>query len=51
MNMGLQLYKGIVYHSAMHGIYLIFAISGYLKWHKLYQMQPGLQNSALQMAS
>ncbi len=32
----LQWYKGIPFHSAIHWVYLIMAIMGYYRWHKLY---------------
>lgn len=35
----LQLYKGIPFHSAIHWMYLIMAVMGYYKWHKIYQNQ------------
>ena len=31
----LQLYKGIPFHSAIHWMYLIMAIMGYYRWHKI----------------
>lgn len=34
-----QLYKGIPFHSAIHWLYLIMAVMGYYRWHKLYQQQ------------
>jgi len=31
----MQLYKGIPFHSAIHWMYLLFAVMGYLRWHKI----------------
>ncbi len=36
----MQLYKGIPFHSAIHWMYLIFAVMGYLRWHKIVKSQP-----------
>lgn len=39
---GLHYYKGIPFHSAVHCVYLIFAVLGFYRWYKVYQQQ---QNS------
>lgn len=36
MLIGLQCYKGIPFHAAIHGLYLFLAVLGYYRWHKLY---------------
>ncbi|MGD9591482.1 MAG: nicotinamide riboside transporter PnuC [Candidatus Berkiella sp.] len=35
MMAAMQLYKGIPFHSAVHWMYLLFAVIGYLRWHKI----------------
>lgn len=32
----LQLYKGLVFHSAIYWLYLILAVMGYFRWRKIY---------------
>lgn len=36
---GVQFYKGIPFHSAIHWLYLILAIVGFFRWRKLYATQ------------
>jgi len=40
----LQFYKGLPFHSAVHWLYLIMAVVGYVKWRKLLASQEALQN-------
>ena len=39
MIIGMHYYKGIPYHAIMHGIYLMFAIAGYLSWQRKLKQQ------------
>lgn len=36
---GLHIYKGIPFHSALHFVYLIFAILGFYRWYQVYRNQ------------
>lgn len=36
---GLHFYKGIPFHSALHCLYLIFAVVGFYRWHEIYKKQ------------
>jgi nicotinamide mononucleotide transporter len=36
---GLHIYKGIPFHSALHWLYLIFAVVGFCRWYQIYQKQ------------
>ncbi len=39
MMAAMQFYKGIPFHSAIHWLYLIFAVLGYIRWHNIVKAQ------------
>lgn len=45
---GMHLYKGIPFHAASHGLYLGFAVLGYLRWSKILH-QPSRMNSKVEL--